>query len=131
MLSSTTLNFVGRAEEARAWIAPARVLSPQDQSRHLGRVATADYAGGNMRVAVRRARPCREENRVYMANLRYLIAALVRLGSVAEARAIAGDLMHLEPEFRLATFSRRRQPFRQPETGAAHLEGLRAAGLPD
>lgn len=36
-----------------------------------------------------------------------------------------------ELEFGLATFTRRRQPFRQPETGAAYLEGLRAAGLPD
>jgi hypothetical protein len=35
--------------------------------------------------------------------LRYLTAALVRLGSLAEARAIAADLMRLEPEFRLTT----------------------------
>jgi len=99
------------------------VLWPQDQSRclYLGRVAIAH---------VRWARLCRDENPGYTANLRYLIAALVSLGSLAEARAIAGDLMRLEPEFRLATFARRRQPFRQPETGAAYLEGLRAAGLP-
>jgi hypothetical protein len=32
---------------------------------------------------------------------------------------------------RLATFAHRRQPFWQPETGAAYMEGLRAAGLPD
>jgi hypothetical protein len=81
--------------------------------------------------AVRWARLCRDENPGYTANLRYLVAAHVRLGSRAEARDIAGDLMRLEPEFRLATFARRRQPFRQPETGAAYLEGLRAAGLPD
>jgi len=123
MLSSTTLSFMGRAEEALARARHALVLWPQDQSRYLylGRVAIAH---------VRWARLCRDENPGYTANLRYLIAALVSLGSLAEARAIAGDLMRLEPEFRLATFARRRQPFRQPETGAAYLEGLRAAGLP-
>jgi hypothetical protein len=111
----------------------ALLLSPQDQSRYLylGRVAIAHYAAGNMPEAVRWARLCRDESPGYTANLRYLIAALVRLGSLAEARAIAGDLMRLEPEFRLATFARRRQPFRQPETGEAYLEGLRAAGLLD
>ena len=109
------------------------MLSPQDQSRYLylGRVAIAHYAGGNMPEAVRWARLCRDEHPGYTATLRYLIAALVSLGSLAEVRAIAGDLMRLEPEFRLATFARRRQPFRQPETGVAYLEGLRAAGLPD
>ena len=49
---------------------------------------------------------------------------------LAKARAVARRLMRLEP-IRLATFTRRRQPFRRPETGAAYLEGLRAAGLPD
>jgi hypothetical protein len=49
----------------------------------------------------------------------------------AEARTIGGDLMRREREFRLGTLAHHRQPFRQPETGAAYLEGLRAAGLPD
>jgi class 3 adenylate cyclase len=133
MLWSTTLSFVGRAEEALARAQHALVLSRQDQSRYLylSRVAIAHFAAGNMPEAVRWARLCRDGNPGYTANLRYLIAAHVRLGSLAEARAIAGDLMRPEPEFRLATFARRRQPFRQPETGAAYLEGLRAAGLPD
>jgi len=109
------------------------VLSPQDQSRYLylGRVAIAHYAGGNMPEAVRWARLFRDEHPGYTATLRYLIAALDHSSRLAEARAVARDLMRLEPEFRLATFTRRRQPFRQPETGAAYLEGLRAAGLPD
>jgi class 3 adenylate cyclase len=77
---------------------------------------SAHYAGDNMPEAVRWARLCGDENPGYTANLRYLIAALVLLASLAEARAIAGDLMR---EFQLATFARRRQPFRQPETGAA------------
>jgi hypothetical protein len=109
------------------------VLSAPDQSRYLylGRVAIAHCAGGNMPEAVRSARLCRDENPGYTANLRYLIAALVHSSRLAEARAVARDLMRLEPQFRLATFARRRQPFTQPETGAAYLEGLRAAGLPD
>jgi hypothetical protein len=67
----------------------------------------------------------RDENPGYTADLRYLIAAVVHAGSLVEARTTTGDLMRLEPEVRLATFARRRQPFRQPETGAIYLEGLR------
>ena len=98
---------------------------------NLSRVAIAHYAAGNMPEAIRWARLCRDENPGYTANLRYLISARADLGRLAAARAIAGDLMCLEREFRLATFARRRQPFRQPETGAAYMEGLRAAGFPD
>ena len=84
---------------------------------YLGRVAIAHFAAGNMPDAHRQ---------LAVSHL-----GTCTSGGLAEARAIAGDLMRLEPEFRLATFARRRQPFRQPETGAAYLEGLRAAGLPD
>lgn len=103
------------------------MLSPQDQSRYpcLGRVAISHYTGGNMPEGVRWKRFRRDENPGYTVDLRYLIAAVVHAGSLVEARTTTGDLMRLEPEFRLATFARRRQPFRQPETGAIYLEGLR------
>jgi hypothetical protein len=126
----------------------ARLQQPRDPGRHgdlgfsQGRagdpaeveqrlVRYAHFAAGNMPEAVRWARLCRDENPGYTAQLRYLTAALVGLGHLAEACAVAEDMMRREPEFRLKTFARRRQPFRQPETGAAYLEGLRAAGLPD
>ena len=87
---------------------------------YLGRVAIAHFAAGNMPEAVRGARLCRDENSGYIANLRISSRSMCVWAALPEARAIAGDLMRLEPEFRLATFARRRQPFRQPETGAAY-----------
>jgi adenylate cyclase len=80
---------------------------------------------------VRWARLCRGENPAYTANLRYLTAALARLGELSEARQVAADLMREEPEFRLSAFARRRQPFQVKSIADAYLDGLRAAELPD
>jgi hypothetical protein len=84
-----------------------------------------------MAEAVRWARLCRAESPSYTANLRFLAAALARCGEVAEARAVAAELMRYEPEFRLGPFERERQPFQVPGIAASYIEGLRIAGLPD
>ena len=44
---------------------------------------------------------------------------------------MAAELMRYEPEFRIATFERERQPFQVPRIAAAYIEGLRIAGLRD
>ena len=51
--------------------------------------------------------------------------------TLVEFEQVSDALEWSEREFGLATYARRRQPFRQPETGTAYLEGLRAADLPD
>jgi len=133
MMSSTTLSYVGRAEEALSRAMHALVLSPHDQSRYLylNRVSIAHFAAGDMAEAVRWARLCRAESPSYTANLRFLAAAVARCGEVAEARAVAAELMRYEPEFRLGPFERERQPFQVPGIAASYIEGLRIAGLPD
>ncbi len=133
MMSSTTLSYVGRAEEALVRAMHALTLSPQDRSCYLyfNRVSIAHFAAGDMAEAVRWARLCRVENPAYTANLRFLAAALARLGRVAEARGVAADLMRYEPEFRLDAFAHGRQPFQAKSIAAAYLDGLRAAGLPN
>jgi hypothetical protein len=60
-----------------------------------------------------------------------LIADLVALGQVDEARAVAADLMRLEPDFRISVYERTRQPFQVPEMRARLLGHLRTAGLPE
>src|SRR5439155_7196193 len=112
MMSSTTLSYVGRAEEALARAMHALVLSPHDQSRYLylNRVSIAHFAADELTEAVQWARICRAENPAYTANLGYLAAALARLGELAEARSGAADLMRLEPEFRVDAFARAGHP---------------------
>jgi len=133
MMSSTTLSYIGRAEEGLARAMHALTLSPQDKSRYLylNRVSVAHFAANELTEAVHWARLCRAENPAYTANLRYLAAALARLGELDEARTVAADLMRLEPEFRLDVFSLGRQPFQVKSIAAAYLDGLRAAGLPN
>jgi adenylate cyclase len=132
MMSSTTLSYVGRAEEALARATHALVLSPHDQSRYLylNRVSIAHFAGGDMAEAARWARLCRAESPSYTSNLRILAAALARRGEIEEARSVAAELLRYEPGFRLGTFERGRQPFQLPDVAAPYIEGLRMAGLP-
>ena len=71
MMSSTTLSYVGRADEALSRAMHALVLSPHDQSRYLylNRVSIAHFAAGDLAEAVRWARLCRAETPSYTANL--------------------------------------------------------------
>lgn len=133
MMSSTTLSYVGRADEALSRATHALVLSPHDQSRYLylNRISIAHFAAGDMAEAVSWARRCRVESPSYTSNLRILAAALARRDEIAEARAVAAELLQHEPNFRLGVFERERQPFQVPETAAAYIRALRMAGLPD
>jgi len=106
--------------------APLTLRVAIHQDTYLGRVAIAHYAGGKM--------PGPAAGRVSAATR---IQAIRPIWGISLRRSQFGtpcrsrDLMRLKPESPLATFARRRQPFRQPETGAAYMEGLRAAGFPD
>jgi adenylate cyclase len=133
MMSSTTLSYVGRAEEALSRAMHALALSPHDQSRYLylNRISIAHFAAGDMAEAARWARRCRAESPSYTSNLRILAASLARRDEVAEARSVAAELLRHEPKFSLGTFERERQPFQVPETAAGYIEALRVSGLPD
>jgi hypothetical protein len=58
-----------------------------------------------------------------------LVASLVELGRLEEARQAAGRLMAAFPMFRIAR--RRRVGFRDTARFEAHLTALRQTGLPD
>jgi adenylate cyclase len=133
MMSSTTLSYLGRAEEALARASHALVLSPHDQSRYLylHRISIAHFVAGDMEQAASWARRCRVESPSYTSNLRILAAALARCDEIAEARSVAAELLQREPNFRVGVFERERQPFQVPETAAAYIRALRLAGLPD
>jgi adenylate cyclase len=132
-LSSPTLSYIGRGEEAIQRAEQALRLSPLD--RHLfsyySSLNLAHYSLGQYEEAVRWGRLSASENPQYTANLRYLAAALAALDRLDEAQATSAAIMQREPEFRLGTFARALQPFRAPVTGAKYIEYLRKSGLPD
>jgi len=133
MMSSATLAYVGRAEEALAHAQQGLTLSPHDQSRYLylNRIAIAHFAAGNYAEAIRWARQCRAENGAHTANLRFLAASLALVRETTEAQAVAQEMLRLEPRFALGEFVRTRQPFRAVAAAEAYVAGLRAAGLPE
>jgi adenylate cyclase len=133
IMSSATLSYVGRGEEAVRHAEQALRLSPFDQNLYYYYMffSLAHYANENYEEAVKCAKMSLSENWAYTATHRFLAAALAALGRLDEAREVAGNLMRLEPSFGLQTYEQSRQPFGRPEIGARLMEHLRKAGLPD
>jgi adenylate cyclase len=133
ILSSATLSYVGRTEEAIRNGEHALRLSPFDQSLfyYYMFLNLAHYGHGNYAEAVRWGRMSINENPYYTANHRPLAAALAALDRLEEAREVADAMMKLEPNFRVSVWGRTRQPFRDPHVGELYMERLRKAGFPD
>ncbi len=132
MLSSATLAYLGRGEQAVRHAEHALRLSPFDRfpfSRNI--MCIAHYANGAYDEAVKWGRLSLSEHPSFSANHRFLIASLMAAGQPDEARQVARELMRLEPQFRLGVWERTRQPFRDPEIKAKHIDRLRQAGLPE
>ena len=132
ILASCTLAYTGRGAEAVDHAEHALQLSPFDHGLEYyhSTLAIAYYVHGSFEEAVRWSRMAADVNPAYTSNLRYLIAGLVALDRIEEARAVAADLLRLEPDFRVGEWERSRQPFRDPELKARHVERLAKAGLP-
>jgi len=132
ILSSPTLAYIGRGAEAVKHAEHGLRLSPYDQGLfyYYGCLALAHYANGDFEETVKWSSMSRSENPAYSGNLRYMIAALVALDRLDEARDCAKQLMHWEPDFRLCEWQLTRQPFRDPEIREAYIERLHIAGLP-
>jgi adenylate cyclase len=133
ILSSATLSYIGEAEEAVSRARHALRLSPFDQSlfSFYMFLNLAFYAKGEFEESVKWGRMSFNENSLYTANHRILIAGLVGLGRLEEARDVAARMIGIEPEFRLKTYERTRQPFRDAQIRERYMEHLRAAGLPE
>jgi adenylate cyclase len=133
ILSAATLSYVGRGDEAVQHAENGLRLSPFDQSLfyYYMILNLAHYVKGDYEGAVRCGRMSASENPHFTANHRFMMAALVALGRLDEAREVARDLMILEPEFTLAVYERTRQPLRRADVRAKYMEHLRQAGLPE
>lgn len=133
LLSSATLSYVGRAEEAIRHATHGLRLSPFDQNlfSYYNLMGIAHYCQGNIPEALRWCRLSDAETPRFTSNLRVLIAALAAAGQEGEARHAAARLLQLEPGFTLAEYERGRLPYRDSRVRARILADLRAAGLPD
>jgi adenylate cyclase len=130
--SSPTLAYIGRSEDAVSHAEHALVLSPFDRELYYyyAVLCLARFAHGDYDEAVKWGRMSISENPGYTANLRYLIAALIAMDRVDEARELAQELLRYEPGFRLSEWERTRQPFRDAVMREKYVGALTKAGLP-
>lgn len=132
-LSSATLSYLGRGEQAVRHAEQGLRLSPRDPMRYAQYMflAIAHYAHGAHEEAVRWIRRSAAENPLHGATLQVLAAALAACGRRGEAREVGARFMALRPSFSLDAYARQRIPFRTPELREGFLAHLREAGIPD
>jgi adenylate cyclase len=132
LLSSPTLSYIGRGEQAVRHAEHALRLSPMDRSLfyYYSLLGVAYYATANYAEAVKWTSMGANESPRHTANLRYLAAALAALGRIDEAREAGRKFLALDPTFRLGTFERTLQPFQVAELKERYIEHLSKAGLP-
>lgn len=133
ILSSATLSYIGETQQAISRAEHGLRLSPFDQSlfTYYMFLNLAYYAHGAYEDAVKWGRMSANENGLYTANQRVLIAGLAGLGRLDEAREVAAKMTEIEPQFRLGTYELTRQPFRHPQIKDKYMMHLRMAGLPE
>ncbi|QDL93045.1 hypothetical protein FDP22_15385 [Paroceanicella profunda] len=132
-LSSATLCYVGRAEEAVQHAEYALRLSPHDPDlfQYYDFISLGLYFSGRYAEALSYARRSHAERANYAPNLRLLAACSGALGDVEGARRHGQALLALEPEFALADYAARRCPVRDADYRARFIAHLRLAGLPE
>lgn len=129
--SGPTHAFLGDGREAVRRVERAMALSPDDplafRFEHFR--AIAHYGAGEMEAAAEWGLRSVRSNPRYTSNLRLTAAALVEVGRQAEAQSLAGQVMALEPGFRVAP-QNARHPFVDDRVRRRLGEQLIAAGLP-
>jgi adenylate cyclase len=132
-LRSASLSYLGRAAEALESARRGFSLSPYGPHRYYFQffVGLAHYASGDEAEAVNWLRLSLRDSPGFTSAHRILMAALVGLGNVEEARAVAGQMMICEPQFRLSRYQNDRAPFVHPELRSTLFVRMKTAGVPE
>jgi adenylate cyclase len=132
-LRSASLSYLGRGAEALESAQRGFRLSPHGPHRYYFQffVGLAQYVVRNEAEAARWARLSLRDSPGFTSAHRLLTAALVALGKLEEARAVARQMMVCEPEFRLSKYENDRAAFADRELRKTLISRMRAAGLPD
>lgn len=128
--SAAALFYTGRAEEALERLDRAMRLSPFDQHMfwHLTICGGASFVAGRYDESAGWLGKALRLNPGFNGARRLQIAALVRTGELAEARALADQLLVDCPDFSVEEFGRW-SPMQRPHLDDL-LSALRQAGLP-
>lgn len=128
-LSSGTLTYLGKAEQARKHAEHAIWLSPLDQNAYqfFFFAGLSCYVSGDYEAAAKWLRKSLAENAHYTATVKTLMAALVGADSVDEARHLKSSIMRMEPSFGANGIIN--CPLRDPVAQELYRTQLRTAGI--
>jgi tetratricopeptide (TPR) repeat protein len=107
-------------------------LSPFDPLNffYLTVAGLAEFIAGRYDQGVGWLQKARRENPRFVATYRTLAACLALLGNDEEAKAVAAELLSVDPSFHISVFTSW-YPLRRPDDLKRLIDGLRAAGLPE
>ena len=131
-LSALTLAYLGRPDEAMGRLQNVWRLNPFDPLNFYFWIVAgiAEFVAGRYDEAIAWMRKCKRASPRFIACLRMLAASLALSGNEIDARAVAQELMTIEPSFRVSTFISW-YPLQRAEDLTRLEAGLRAAGLPN
>ena len=131
-LSALTLAYLGRADEALERLQNVWRLNPFDPLNFYFWIigGIAEFVAGRYDEAIAWLRKCKRANLRFIACLRMLAASLALSGDEVNARAVAQELLAIEPSFRVSTFVSW-YPLQRADDLARLGAGLRTAGLPE
>lgn len=131
-LSSATLSYLGRGEEAARHAGKGLRLSPYDPLGYYQHhfLSIAHYAAGELDAAEREGRVAIGGNTAHVSSWRMQAAILAAAGRADEARGAARRLMALEPGFSVPDYVAHRMPFQDPVLRERFARDLSRAGLP-
>jgi adenylate cyclase len=131
-LSALTLAYLGRPDEGLERLQNVWRLNPFDPLNFYFWIVAgiAEFVAGRYNEAIVWLRKCRRANPRFLAGLRMLAASLAISGDEAAARAIAQELLAIEPSFRVSAFVSW-YPLRRQDDLSRLEKALLAAGLPE
>ncbi len=131
MLSSATLVYLGKGEEAVTHAKRGLELSPNDYElfQFYDFLSFAYISCENFEEAYVWAKLSHSENPNYTSNLRQLLVCCVELGELEQAKVHAQKLLEINPLFCLSKY-RKNCPF-QDKMKETYLRDFEAVGVPE
>lgn len=131
ILSSATLCYLGKGEEAVEHARRALELSPNDQELYqfYDFLTLAHYCCGAYDDALVWAKLSYAENPHYTSNLRQMVVCNMALSEKEAAEQFAKELLNHDPGFNLATYAQT-CPFQDQDMRSSFMSHLKNAGLP-
>jgi len=131
-LSALTLAYLGRADEGLERLQNVWRLNPFDPLNFFfwSAAGIAEFVAGRYNEAIGWLRKSRRASPRFLACLRMLAASLAMSGDKTRARAIAEELLAIEPTFRVSTFVSW-YPLQRQDDLTRLANALIAAGFPE